>query len=334
MTEVLISPLGRSPGSVSGVYFALVARGFKISKVVTVGTSHPDVLFASDRFLKSIFEYQNIEYDPIHLPEQELRSEKRSVMPYAGMVGWAIQNGAAEFGKEHVHVAVTGGRSGMGALAALAAQIYGAHKMWHLWVPAEIEKDGTVDSLKDLFSPASMCESSLLNPTVWGKDAFDLVDLPFLDLSPFQDEIRQYWRTGQFSDDRIQLSQFITRSGAENIFKVFPAGMTFKQAERVIQLVVKYQGASSPVEKERIQFELIRLLQGAGVVEWEETTRLLNILKADAPREMLANFSSKDRMGLWEWIRKNKDEIGVTVDTGTFFLAALTLWLQVSGLIK
>lgn len=334
MTDILISPLGRSPGSVSGVYFALKKRGFDVSKVVTVGTSHKDVIFASDGFLRPIFDFMNVIYDPIHLPEKELRDERRSVMPYAGMIGWAIENGAAEYGKDHVHVAVTGGRSGMGALAALAAQLYGAHKMWHIWVPAEIEEGGTVDFLRGLTSPEKMCQSPFLNPTMWGKHAFDLVDLPFMNLSPFQDEIRQYWRTGQFSDGREQLSEFISKAGVQNIFRVFPAGMTFEQAERVIRLVNRYEGAGSAPGKEKIQFELIRILQSAGVIEAGEATRLLNILKADAPREELFNFRSKDRMGLWHWLKKNKDEIGVTIDAMTFFLAALTLWLQVAGLIK
>ena len=54
MSNVLVSPLGKSPGAVSGVYFALKAEGIKIDTVFTIGTRDREVLEARG-YLQKIF---------------------------------------------------------------------------------------------------------------------------------------------------------------------------------------------------------------------------------------------------------------------------------------
>jgi hypothetical protein len=52
--HVLISPVGFSPGAVSGVYFALDKRGIQVNQVITVGTRHDDVRKATGS-MKALF---------------------------------------------------------------------------------------------------------------------------------------------------------------------------------------------------------------------------------------------------------------------------------------
>jgi hypothetical protein len=338
--DILISPLGRSPGAVSGVYFALAERGRAVRKVVTVGTSHPAVLNAAEGYLCPIFELQGVDYDAIHLPEAELRNERRSVMPYASMVGLAIENAVKEKGGGQVHVAITGGRSGMGALATLAAQLYGADKLRHLWVPAEIEQNGTVDQLDGLVSPARMCESPLLNPTQWGPDAWDLVDLPFLDLSPLAPDLKKYWRSGHLPDDPKELSGFLQKMGAQTLFQIFPAGMTFGLAEEAVRVAKKYGAAQTAEERDRRQAELLDVLQRAGIVDVADRINVRNILMAQGTSEELVRAITKDRLSFWKFLKEHKDEIdllissaGLAINSMTFILASVTFYCQATGVI-
>lgn len=332
MTNILISPLGRSPGAVSGVYFALQARDVDITKVVTVGTSHPDVIAASRNYLARLFNHLGVIYDPIHLPEQELRNERRSVMPYAGMMGLVTQNAKNE-GAE-AHVAVTGGRSGMGALAALAAQFYGAVKLWHLWVPAEIEQGGTVDQLRGLVSPQDMLESPYINPTKWGDKAWDLVDLPFMDLSHLLPALREYQQSGKQPDLNSALLQILSKTGIKRLSEIFPAGMTIEQAEEYLGLVKKYRQAPNQAEREAEILEIGMLLQRTGIVSAEDRQKLLELLKANASIDELLRLVQNDRTGFWAWLRAHKDEVISFTALSELVLHALELWLKTGGVIS
>jgi hypothetical protein len=238
MADVLVSPLGRSPGAVSGVYFALKAQwGIEVSQVVTVGTSHPDVKTAARDFLARLFGHIQVDYDPIHVPAMELRGGKKNIAPYVAMVELALKN-AQEAG-HRVHVAVTGGRSGMGALAALATNFYGADHLWHLWVRREIEEKGTVDQLRGLRNPARMIRTPTLNPTEV-EDGCEVVSLPFVDLRPLHEVLWDYRREDRVPKLPSQLVRFFDSAGIQRFTDIFPAGLTFGQADRILELMVQY----------------------------------------------------------------------------------------------
>jgi hypothetical protein len=184
MTQnVLISPLGFSAGAVSGVYFALDQVGVHIDRVVTVGTLHDRVKDAAELLDRLFRRVGSVDYKACYIAAMDLRGrEQEASGPFAARMGLYIDG--ARKSKQTVHVAVTGGRSGMGALAALAAQIYRADHLYHLWVNEKIEREGTVKATPDPNNP-------YVNPTV--EDGLcELVPLPFADLSQLVEVVRRH----------------------------------------------------------------------------------------------------------------------------------------------
>jgi CRISPR-associated protein (TIGR02584 family) len=342
MADVLVSPLGRSPGAVSGVYFALQERGFEIGQVVTIGTSHPDVKATASNYLAPLFgSLERVDYDPVHIPAQDLRDGKRNVSPYVAMVGLALENA---HGDDHqVHVAVTGGRSGMGALMALATNLYGADHLWHLWVKQEIEEGGTIDKLFGLTDPTVMATSPFLNPTVEGKEAYGIVDLPFLDLTPLHDALWEYKRTGKVLDLQPPLAQLFARAGIKRFTDVFPAGLTFGQFDQLLKLMADYPQATR-TEQSRMLVKLGGILQQAGVVEADERQLLVDLINGQATAEAffeMARAARKDRVKFWKWCVAHKDEVETALKIADFsvgllgvLFTALELYLKAMGYIS
>lgn len=337
MADVLVSPLGRSPGAVSGMFFALKAqRDIEIEQVVTVGTSHPQVRSASANYLSPLFEYLQVAYDPIHIPASDLREGRKNIAPFVAMIELALKN-AQEAG-HRVHVAVTGGRSGMGALAALATNFYGADHLWHLWVSREIEDGGTVDKLFGLTEPEAMVNSPYLNPTVDGADSCEVVDLPFVDLRPLHDVLWTWRRTGQMLDPSSALALFFKTAGIQRFQDIFPAGLTFVQADDILTLKTQF-ARSTPQDQYTLMAELGTILHEAGVVDEIERQQLVDMVAGQA-RDVFAFAETvrKDRTGFWEWVKQRKDEIGVAMAAvggvstalGTL-LKALELYLKANG---
>jgi len=309
--NVLISPLGRSPGAVSGVYFALAAqREIKIDKVVVVATSHKDVIRSSKTYLEPMFDYLGVGYEAYHLPEQELRGERRSVAPYAAMIGWAIQD--AEQNGHVAHVSVTAGRSGMGALAAMASQLYGPEAIWHLWVDPDIEKQGSDHDRLPLL-PGDMVRCLFLNPTSDNADRFDLVQLPFLNLKPLQKYLYEYRHTQQLPENHPELQAFLQQIGIKNLFSIFPSKMTFESAEQVLSLAEEYKKQTDGLKRDRIIVDLVTLLQTSGIVDRDDKSRVLTILRNNGSIDDLLKAVCKDNKKFWKWAREHKDEILVTM---------------------
>jgi len=340
-SDVLVSPLGRAPGAVSGVYFALREhRQVEIGEVVTVGTSHPDVMSAASNYLGKLFERLDVRYDPIHIPALDLRGRNREIMPYVSMIGLALEQAHqyVQQSRGEVHVAVTGGRSGMGALAALATNLYGADHLWHLWVKPSIEERGTVDRLVGLTEPAEMELSPFLNPTM-ETDACELVALPFLDLRPLHQTLWAYRRTGEAPDPQSPIAALFARAGIQNFAQVFPAGMTFEVADRIMELKARYAQAT-PREQAGIMAEVGVSLKDYCVVGEKEWQAVVDLVISRAAPQALVDLAhrAKDRVGFWRWLTQNEKAVtaatavvGTAVETGSFVLEALGLYLKAQG---
>ncbi len=214
MADVLISPLGRSPGAVSGVYFALKTQlGVEIEQVVTIGTSHIDVKSAASNYLTPLFSRVGVKYDPIHILPIDLRG-RRDVIPFVVMTELSIKN-ALEAGNR-VHMAITGGRSGVGALATLAVNLYGADRLWHLWVRQDIEEGGAVDKLYGTTDAAAMVSSPFLNPTV-EDGASTLVELPFLNLGSLHDVLWDLRHAGEGLNLDAPITRLFVNASVEGL---------------------------------------------------------------------------------------------------------------------
>ena len=229
MTEhVLISPLGFAPGAISGVYFALEKQKVKVTQVITVGTAHSHVRNAAAT-LESLFrQVGGVNYKPCYIDAQDLRGRERDASgPFAARMGLYIQQ--AHDSKQVVHVAVTGGRSGMGALAALAAQLYRADYLYHLWVDEEIEREGIARATPDP-------KNRYVNPTV-AEGLCELVSLPFADLSRIVEALPKY-RAGEPVPADWSASRLVGEDSVllDTLIHYAPAGLSLGSARELLGL--------------------------------------------------------------------------------------------------
>jgi len=88
-------------------------------------------------------------------------------------------------------VSIAGGRKAMSALLALAVQFYGAERLFHVWVPPWLEEEGEISKLRHLKDfPEEL--NKRLHPSLEAgeSDRPRIVDLPFISLFPWLDDIR------------------------------------------------------------------------------------------------------------------------------------------------
>lgn len=314
MSDVLISPLGRSPGAVSGVYFALREKGFNIDRVVTVGTSHPVVIRASQDFLSRLFAALDVEYEAIHLEGLDFTSERKIVMLHARRMGVEIERARAAGGQ--VHISVTGGRSGMGALAALAAQFYGGSHLWHLSVPLEIEEMGDTEQLAGLISTSDFLASPALNPTLAGEQAYSLVSLPFSDFSGIKNLLTYYAQFGKLPDAAsVAMLAFLKDAGlsVDMLRQVYPAGAAFEDLDDYFRLVERYWRASEAHTRESILVEIGVWMQRTGILAPEDRDRLTILLHTNGSADELLQLAKKDSTGFWAYLKQNKDQLDLVM---------------------
>lgn len=310
--HTLISPLGLSPGAVSGVAFGL-SRGvgesqqsYPISRVVTVGT---ESVRKSANCLAPLFADAGIEYIPLFIAQDELKQTDKSVPDFITRLGTVFET----YKESTIHVAVTGGRSGMGALAALAASLYGADYLWHLWVPTTIEEKGHIDKLPQPYKASN----EFLNPP-----EYELVSLPFVNLGPLHTIFWQYYRSEKLSasvTENVQLEAMLSHmlTGEMQLADVYPGGISLREKQFVEQQFADYQTASA-TEKGKRQGAIVRLLYRAGVVDKAKQTELLDLLELEYPLPDLINLAQETQTvhALWPYLLENKMRVESAVRFG------------------
>ncbi len=322
--HVLVSPLGFSPGAVSGLAFALIKAYYPISRVITLGTSHPDVRSAAN-YLKNLFdEEEDMEYEPCFISAKELRETDDSTNTFVSKMGLALES--ARPGENIVHVGVTGGRSGMGALAALATNLYGAEHLWHFWVAEEIERGGRLQDLRPPFTR----DNRYLNPTV-EDGLYELVELPFVDLRPLHDLIWEYHKNGTVPLD-TPLTRLLRQGQFRRLQDVFPAGMTISSADELIALIQQYPDLDR-LEQRKADVRLGHILENAGMADEATTDRLLRLMEAGLPGErvLILAAEAEDRTGFWQWLQEHQDLIKAGSTVTGVMLKGLEIWLKTQG---
>lgn len=324
--HVLVSPLGFSPGAVSGLAFALMEADYPISRVVTLGTSHQDVQGAA-QILKNLFrDMEEMAYESLHIAATELRRTDDSTADFVAQMGLALES--ANQNGNTVHVGVTGGRSGMGALAALATNLYGADHLWHFWVTDDIEKGGRLHELSGSYT----IDNRYLNPTIQ-EGSYEIVELPFVDLRPLHPLIWDYHRNGRLPQD-TPLAQLLTKGQVKRLQDVFPAGLTISKADELVEMIQSYPQLERD-KQDKAMIRLGRILTGAGVTDEATEDRLRKLMQAGLPVEHVLTLAAnvEDKTGFWHWLQDNKDQISTTTTVAGFVLNGLELWLKVKGYI-
>ena len=144
--KVLISPLGLSPGAVSGLYYALQREmEVKVDKVITIGTNDLKVR-ACQRILEDLFLEEKVVYDPRPISFPDLRWDG-AVRAFCRTMAAAL----AEVAEEEIYLGISAGYASMGALALLVArQNRAVDVVYHLWVDDELQQMGHIDRFGEL----------------------------------------------------------------------------------------------------------------------------------------------------------------------------------------
>jgi hypothetical protein len=257
MTEhVLISPLGFAAGAVSGVYFALKEQGVAVDKVITVGTRHDDVLSAAEILERLFRRVGDVDYKPCYIDAIDLKGRERDASgPFAARMGLYIDQ--ARKAEQTVHVAVTGGRSGMGALAALAAQLYRADHLYHLWVDEEIELHGIARAEPDP-------ENKYVNPTI-EPGLCELVALPFANLSKLVEAVQS--SPTELPERWAELVAEKAPIALDTLTGYVPPGLSLRSARELLSLSERWhvQGEASEERRSDVYYRYeigLRRLRG------------------------------------------------------------------------
>ncbi len=337
MTEhILLSPLGMSPGAVTGAAFALRQQE-PITRVVTLSTNHAKVRLAS-QFVAEVLASaaQPIDYSPEFLDSPELRRIDDTATTYMTRFEMLIQEAQQQMGSDgKVHVAITAGRSGMGVLAAWAASMYGADKLWHLWVSEDIELRGHVDVLPRPLTQASM---RYLDPTPY-VDEFELVPLPLTDLRPLHTHLWRYRQTGHMPPPDHPFFHLFKTGAIQRFQEIFPAEMTMKQADDILELQARFARADG-AEQNEIGLELLQILGRTSDVGSEFQQRLAKLVMrgAEPGAFMRLIAESPSATGFWARLKKRADELEPMLTLGLrgggFLLNLVVMYLQVTGYLS
>ena len=182
----LLASLGRSPGTVTGLYHALVNRDppAPIDYVRTVSTSEYQVQRAVRAVQKELRSLGMSDYQNTFITAEEFDTEKDVVEfkdAFRELLAHARLNGDA------VAIGIAGGRTVMGALLTMVAQMEAPadSAFYQLSVPDDIEQDGRFPQFGNQ-SPER--QATVLRPTESLGDHCALVEIPF---SRFYDEIEK-----------------------------------------------------------------------------------------------------------------------------------------------
>lgn len=174
--RVLVALLGLSPGTVTGVFYALQEQGYGVvDRVLTLTTNGPQADACERLIADELVRWQTatgrkVSYKPERIQARDL-DDAASTEEFQTRVGEILRNQKAIRGNE-VFLSVAGGRKSMAALAAVAAQAYGPDLILHLYVSDELERQGDISSLQANPRLIERC----LHP---GPDEYTLVEIPF-----------------------------------------------------------------------------------------------------------------------------------------------------------
>lgn len=187
--RLLIATLGTSPAVITEAIDLLAEQGVRIDGVSLLMTQDPDVKEACELLSEHLPVHNKINWiDPIPVASY-VDADNREVAVEFMQEACQVLKRYRDAGNE-VFVSIAGGRKVMSALLALAAQFYGAHRLFHIWVPPWIEKEGEISTLRNLRLFPDRLNEALHPPLhVPESDRPRLVDLPFIGLFPLLPDI-------------------------------------------------------------------------------------------------------------------------------------------------
>ena len=195
--KLLIATLGTSPAVVTEAVDLLTEQKCRPDGVILIRTEDPDVREAYELLATHLPQHDNLtwvesvsigQYGDVDTPEAaaEFMQEACRILKSYRDAGYRL------------FVSIAGGRKAMSALLTLAVQFYGAERLFHVWVPPWLEAEGEIDRLRNLPEDVRIQK---LHPSLNTEDRPRLVDLPFIGLFPWLEDIRDALK-GKVPPDR------------------------------------------------------------------------------------------------------------------------------------
>jgi hypothetical protein len=171
----LIASLGRSPGAVTGLYYALEQAGTPIDYVRTISTSEFEVKRAVRTVREELKEQGMLDHKDIPISAEEFAGEN-DVMEFKAAFSALLTE--ARINGDAVAIGISGGRTVMGALLTLVAQMEAPadSHFYQLSVPDAIEEDGRYPKFHN--QPRER-KAEILRPTEFFPEYCHLIEIPF-----------------------------------------------------------------------------------------------------------------------------------------------------------
>ena len=172
--RVLLASLGKAPGAVTGLYHALKEKeGVAVDQVLTISPRNIQVRRCV-RVVQDTFREKGVPYQNTYIDADDIKDETDAFEFKAAFATLLQQQQNA--GNE-VYLGIAGGRTSMGALMAIVAQTTARDAvLYHLWVPPDVEEDGTFGRF---FALSPQRQQEVLFP-----QGYELVKVPFVRLPP------------------------------------------------------------------------------------------------------------------------------------------------------
>ena len=237
MAKILLSPLGRSPGAVSGLYHALDEDGVEIDRLVVLATSDPAVQASADALYNHFYDKPDgfLLVQEISAGNDTEMVGERAVYGFIHRVNAVLYN--ARHSGDEVHIGIAGGRKSMSALATLSAYVYGAAAVYHFWVHEEIERCGDIYELPhDTKKREWVMHPSKFHPSEFneeGEHSHALVPIP---LAPFH----RLWEQEQLEELLAQHPE-----AREALLR----DVTDREIQELQQLEIQLQEARLPLKE-------------------------------------------------------------------------------------
>ena len=184
--KLLIATLGTSPAVVTEAVDLLTEQNCRPDGVILLRTEDTDVREAYELLATHLPQHDNLtwvkpvsigQYGDVDTPEAAVEFMQKAchILKSRRDAGYRL------------FVSIAGGRKAMSALLALAVQFYGAERLFHIWVPPWLEAEGEIAQLRNLPEDVRIQK---LHPPLNTEDRPRLVDLPFIGLFPWLEDIR------------------------------------------------------------------------------------------------------------------------------------------------
>jgi len=184
--KLLIATLGTSPAVVTEAVDLLTEQECRPDGVILLRTEDTDVCEAYELLANHLPQHDGLTWvEPVPIGQHGDVDTSEAAVEFM-QEACRILKSYRDAGYR-LFVSIAGGRKAMSALLALAVQFYGAERLFHIWVPPWLEEEGEIARLRNLPEEDLIRK---LHPPLDTEDRPRLVDLPFIGLFPWLEDIR------------------------------------------------------------------------------------------------------------------------------------------------